>query len=164
MKRAYVSIGSNVDAEKNIVAAITALKNNFTNLELSTVYQNTAVGFDGDDFLNLVAGFDTSLTIPELVGFFHQVERAQGRQRDEKKFSSRTLDIDLLLYANEVFESGSISIPRDEILKYAFVLQPLAELVPDYIHPVLNRRIIDLWQAFDKKDLDMKAYTLTVNC
>lgn len=160
MSTAYISIGSNVDAEKNIRAALSALENQFGEITLSTVYKNSAVGFEGDDFLNLVVGLETTQTIPEFVDSLHAIEAAQGRSRDAKKFSSRTLDMDLLLYGNDVFESGCISIPRDEITRYAFVLLPLCELVPNYFHPVEKQTISELWTAFDKTDLDMTPIKL----
>ncbi len=156
MPQVYISIGSNVNAEDNIVAAIGALKERYGELVLSTVYQNSAVGFAGDDFLNLVVGLETQQTIIEFVDSLHRIEAAQGRTRNtEKKFSSRTLDMDLLLYGNTVFHSDSISIPRDEITRYAFVLQPLSELIPDYYHPTEKCTIAQLWVAFDKKGLNM---------
>lgn len=154
MSIVYISIGSNVDAETNIRAAVTALQKQFGKLTISTVYKNSAVGFDGDDFLNLVVGLETTQSIPEFVDSLHRIEAAQGRSRDVKKFSSRTLDMDLLLYGNDTYESGTITIPRDEITRYAFVLQPLAELIPDYMHPTEKQTISALWANFDKNSLD----------
>lgn len=148
MSTVYISIGSNVDAQSNIRTAITALKKQFGALTISTVYKNSAVGFDGDDFLNLVVGLETNQTIPEFVDSLHRIEVEQGRSRDAEKFSSRTLDMDLLLYDDDIFESEKITIPRDEITKYAFVLQPLAELIPDYIHPTEKQKVSALWQTF----------------
>ncbi len=161
MPRVYISIGSNVNAEANIGAAIAALKKLYAGLTLSTVYKNRAVGFDGDDFLNLVVGLETEQSIPDFVEHLHCIEAAQGRARHtEKKFSSRTLDMDLLLYGSEVFHSDSISIPRDEITRYAFVLQPLFELVPDYYHPTEKCTIAQLWGSFDKQGLTMEPVEL----
>jgi len=157
MAVAYISIGSNVDAKTNIRAALAALEARYGKLNLSTIYQNSAVGFDGDDFLNLVVAVDTEQSIPEFVESLHKIEATQGRIRNTAKFSSRTLDMDLLLYDSEVFHSASISIPRDEITRYAFVLQPLFELIPDYTHPSLNKTIAELWAAFDKTDINMQV-------
>ncbi len=161
MSTVYISIGSNVNAELNIRAAIEALKIKYGALRLSTVYQNKAVGFDGDDFLNLVVGLKTGQSIPEFVDSLHQIEAAQGRVRNKARFASRTLDMDLLLYANETFKSPHISIPRDEITRYTFVLQPLFELAPDYIHPRLKLSIADLWSEFDKTNQHMTPIELS---
>lgn len=154
MSTVYISIGSNVDAENNIRTAVAALQEQFGELTLSTVYKNSAVGFDGDDFLNLVVGLETTQSIPEFVDSLHRIEAAQGRSRDVKKFSSRTLDMDLLLYDDDVYESSSITIPRDEITRYAFVLKPLAELIPDYLHPTEKKSISELWGTFEKNHID----------
>ncbi len=163
MPQAYISIGSNVNAEDNIIAAIRALKKCYGDLTLSTVYKNRAVGFDGDDFLNLVVGLETAQSITALVENLHRIEAAQGRTRNtEKKFSPRTLDMDLLLYGNEAFHAAGISIPRDEITRYAFVLQPLFEITPNYYHPTENCTIAQLWDNFDKKDLTMQPVELAM--
>lgn len=154
MSTVYISIGSNVDAENNVRVAIATLQQQFGGLTLSSVYKNSAVGFDGDDFLNLVVGLETTQSIPEFVDSLHRIEEAQGRSRDIKKFSSRTLDMDLLLYDDDVYESAAITIPRDEITRYAFVLKPLAELIPDYLHPTENKSISELWGAFGKNNMD----------
>ena len=161
MAEVYISIGSNVDAQNNIKADLSTLKNQFGDLTLSPIYQNTAIGFDGDDFINLVVGLTTELSIIELVDSLHQIEAAQGRNRESAKFSPRTLDMDLLLYDQECFDSPQVSIPRDEITKYAFVLQPLFDLIPDFIHPSLNVSIKSLWEDFDKQNLQMTEISLT---
>ena len=156
----YVSIGSNVEPTLNINAAIEALKSLYGKLNLSPIYQNSAVGFDGDDFLNLVVEFNTEQSIADLVDSLHEIEAAQGRDRQSSKFSPRTLDMDLLLYDEVCFESPSVTIPRDEITKYAFVLQPLYDLIPHFVHPLEQRTIEALWEEFDKSDLQMKKVTL----
>jgi len=161
MALAYISIGSNVDAEKNIRAALTALEARYGKLTLSTIYQNSAVGFDGDDFLNLVVGVETEQSIPDFVESLHEIEAAQGRTRNTAKFSPRTLDMDLLLYDSEVFHSATILIPRDEITRYAFVLRPLAELIPDYVHPVEKKSISNIWAEFEQTNQNMTPIELS---
>ncbi len=163
MSTVYISIGSNVDAEANIRAAIIALKAKYGVLSISIIYKNRAVGFDGDDFLNLVVGLETEQSIVDFVDSLHQIEAAQGRLRDTEKFSPRTLDMDLLLFGNEVYQSEKISVPRDEITRYAFVLQPLSELVPGYFHPIENKTISELWTSFDQSEQDMTPVDLFLN-
>ena len=128
-QRAYVSIGSNRDAERQVATALRRLESEFGELEVSTVYQNPAVGFEGDDFLNLVAGFDSNMGVLPTARFLRQIEAEQGRDRSQPKFSSRVIDLDLLLYGDETGDFDGVVLPRDEILKYAFVLCPLAELI-----------------------------------
>jgi 2-amino-4-hydroxy-6-hydroxymethyldihydropteridine diphosphokinase len=141
-----VSIGSNIDRERNIRSAVKALNLHFGPLTLSSVYETQAQGFSGDPFYNLVAGFETSLSADAINTILHGIENQHGRLRGEQKFSSRTLDLDLLLYGDAVMEEQNI--PRDEISRYAFVLLPLAEIAPDVIHPKSQQTINKLWNDF----------------
>ncbi len=155
MARIYVSIGSNIERDKHIRAALTALRARFGALTVSTVYQTRSVGFEGEDFYNLVAGFDSDDTVHAVVATLHAIEAAHGRLRNGGKFASRTLDIDLLLYDDLVLNEVGLQLPRGEIARYAFVLGPLAEIAGDVRHPVLGRRFAELWSslAADKADL-----------
>lgn len=150
MAQVYISIGSNIDAERKIREAVSALQQYFGNVELSSVYESEAVGFDGDNFLNLVAGVSTDQDIERVNGILHKIEDEYGRTREGPRFSSRTIDLDLLLYDDVIYHQNGIQIPRDEILKNAFVLQPLAELAPGTIHPEQNKTMQALWDVFDK--------------
>lgn len=147
MNRAYLSIGSNIDPERHVRAAISALHDRFGELTLSPVYQTPAVGFDGDDFYNLVVGFDTDTAVDQLAAACREIETEHGRQRTARRFSARTLDIDLLTLGNIIRDDVPI-LPRDEILKYAFVLKPLVDIAPDERHPLDGRRYADIWSSF----------------
>ncbi|MEA3411430.1 MAG: 2-amino-4-hydroxy-6-hydroxymethyldihydropteridine diphosphokinase [Pseudomonadota bacterium] len=149
MTRAWVSVGSNIDREANILAALTAMERRFGTLKVSRVYRTAPVGFEGEDFYNLVAGFETGESPLEVARVLRKIEDARGRERGGRKFSPRTLDLDLLLYGDLVVDLDGISLPRDEILRYAFVLGPLAEIAAATIHPVEGRRIGDLWAEFE---------------
>lgn len=149
MAYVYISIGSNVDREQNIRSALDALRQEFGELELSRIYETAAVGFEGQPFYNLVAGFKTTLEPLPLVETLRAIENEHGRERKGKRFSDRTLDLDLLLYDDDIIEQGKLKLPRDEILKYAFVLGPLAEIAGHKIHPVEHQSYYDLWNGFD---------------
>lgn len=138
MTRVYLSIGSNIDRERNIRGGLEALERDFGPLMLSPVYESEAVGFEGEPFFNLVVGLDTELSVGELAARLHEIEVQHGRVRHERKFSSRTLDIDILTRGDAVGEFDGVKLPRDEILKHAFVLLPLADLAPDDRHPELG--------------------------
>ena len=148
--RVYVGIGSNIEQEKYIRLSAQYLRNAFGDncgLQLSPVYKTRAVGFDGDDFYNLVACFDTDKSAIEVEQTLKQIEHENGRQRNQEKFSARTLDIDLLLYDQDIIQADGISVPRDEIEKYAFVLSPLADLAPELVHPQTGKSMAEMWQV-----------------
>lgn len=151
MARIYISIGSNIDAEKNIRLAIHALQEHYGKLILSSVYESEAVGFNGDNFLNLVAGLNTEEDVHTVVATLRTIEDENGRDRSGPRFSSRTVDLDLLLYDDLVLHEEGLDIPRDEITKNAFVLLPLDEIAPQLIHPVSGNTICDYWSSFNKE-------------
>lgn len=145
MAVAYLGLGSNVEAERHIRIAVQALHEQFGQVELSPVYRSKAVGFEGDDFLNLAARITTDMTPLQLRAFLRALEAAHGRDRNTPKWSDRTLDIDILLYDKLVVYSEDLELPRREILKFAHVLKPLADLAPDLVHPVERRTIAEIW-------------------
>ncbi len=151
MTRVYVSIGSNINRDENIRGGVADLRAHYGELTLSTVYESESVGFDGDNFYNLVAAFDTNEAVGEVAWVLHEIENTHGRTREGPRFSSRTLDIDMLLYDDLVLHDCKLELPRDEITKNAFVLWPLAEIAPSLKHPVLKRTYAELWAAFDKE-------------
>ncbi|RIZ65742.1 MAG: 2-amino-4-hydroxy-6-hydroxymethyldihydropteridine diphosphokinase [Methylococcales bacterium] len=153
MSQGYISIGSNIDKEIYIPASIKALSQLFGELIISSVYSSESVGFTGDSFYNLVIGFSSELTVKEVAKHLRNIELANGRTQESQKFSSRTLDLDLLLYDDLIINDGRLQIPRDEIQSYAFVLEPLAEVAPTLRHPVNGLSYAELWDRFDKSDL-----------
>lgn len=147
MTRAYVGIGSNVEPERHIVMAVQALRGRFGPITLSPIYKNQAVGFDGDDFLNGVIGLDTDLDVPALKAALDEVELACGRRRGAARFAPRTLDLDLLVYGGKV--DAAAKLPRGDVLRYAFVLKPLADIAAAERHPLTGKTYAELWAAFD---------------
>ena len=156
---AWLGLGSNVLAETHIRAGIDALEKDFQNVVLSPVYASTAVGFDGDDFINLVARVETELHPMELREYLRDLEDRFGRKRDVAKFSDRSLDIDILLYDDLVLLSPVLEIPRAEILKFPHVLKPLADLEPDLIHPVKLRSMANIWETSGLDDSCLRLLT-----
>lgn len=146
MSVAWLGLGSNQSAEANIRAGIRALRETFDSVSLSPAYSSKSVGFEGDDFINLVARVETDMHPLQLRDFLRDLEDSHGRKRDVPKFSDRSLDIDILLYDDLVVFSPLLEIPRAEILKFAHVLKPLADLDPDLIHPTELKTTAEIWK------------------
>lgn len=152
MTRVYLSIGSNIDREINLRSCVRQIKEKFGPLTLSSVYQTRAIGFEGDDFYNMVIGFDSTLLVDDIHGTLRKIEYAHGRWRGGDKLRPRPLDIDLLLFGDLVRHRDKLDIPRAEILSYAFVLLPLSEIAADLIHPETGQTIAELWRTLDAGD------------
>ncbi|MEO5560689.1 MAG: 2-amino-4-hydroxy-6-hydroxymethyldihydropteridine diphosphokinase [Dokdonella sp.] len=145
MHRAWLSLGSNLDPERNLRAALTELRARFGGILVSPIYRFAAVGFEGPDFLNLAVGIDTALDPVALNDWLHALEDRQGRRRDVPRFSSRTLDIDIVLFDDLVLDGpGHLQIPRKELAE-AFVLKPLADIAPALRHPLSGKTLAQMW-------------------
>lgn len=151
MAQVYVSVGSNLDRERNIATALQVLTDRYGELQQSSVYESAAVGFDSAPFYNLVLGFSTQESPRVIQDQLHAIEDRCGRQRTAT-LSARTLDLDLLLYDDRVMADGKLVLPREDINRYAFVLGPLAEIAGTARHPVTAVRYADMWAAFDDRD------------
>ena len=169
----YLGIGSNIEAQKNIINSCERLKLDFPSMEYSPVFESAAVGFEGDNFLNLVGRFkSTDLDSNEsseaqnslalLVKKLKSIENDLGRVRGGKKFSDRHIDIDVLLFGNLIAKTP-IELPRDEILENAYVLWPLAELAPELVDPISNKSYRDYWKEFDKSSQNLKPIELDIS-
>ena len=151
MARVYVSIGSNIDKEKNISSSVRVLQEYFGKLDISKVYETKAVGFEGEDFHNLVVGFDTDRSPLEISKILKKIEVDHDRARGKEKFESRTLDLDQVLYGDLVMQMDGVNLPHPDIMRYNFVLKPLTELAGEVEHPEEEKTIHELWEAYEKK-------------
>lgn len=129
--------------------AVTELRRRFGEVRLSTVYRGAPVGFAGPDFLNMVVGLETGRSPRRILAEIERIHRLAKRERDGDKLRSRTLDIDLLLYDGLIANEPGAELPRPDILEYAFVLRPLAELAPEFRHPLTGRPLREHWREFD---------------
>lgn len=150
MARAFFSLGSNIDPEKNLRLGVRELARRFGELTLSPVYRSAAAGFVGDDFLNLAAACDTEVGPMAIQREIEHIHELAGRRRGEKKFSSRSLDIDLLLYDDLLIDRPGLRLPRPDVLEYGFVLGPLADIAPEVVHPLSGRTLAEHWRDFDR--------------
>lgn len=146
----YVAAGSNVEAERHLAFAVRELEREFGPLVVSRAYRNTAVGFDGPDFINLVAGFHTALALEQVIARLQDIERRCGRPADAPKWAPRTMDLDIVLYGNQVLDAPGRKLPRPDLLRRAYMLGPLAEIAPQLVHPTARKTIGELWAAFER--------------
>jgi len=157
-----ISLGSNINKEENTQNGLDALYACFDSLSLSTIYESESVGFIGNNFLNLVVSAKTNEAIPSVCKILKKIEDEHGRTRDVK-FGNRTLDLDLLTFDDVVCDTP-IVLPRAEIEYNAFVLKPMAELVPNMLHPISKVSYADLWQDFKKNNPNRKQRLWPSTC
>ena len=153
----YVAAGSNVDAKANIAHALRALDLRFGPLAVSPAYRNKAVGFEGDDFINLVVGFDTRDGLTTVKGELERIEAACGRGRDAPKWAPRAMDLDILLFGNQVSNDPGLLLPRPDLARRPYMLKPMADIAPDLVHPTLGKSMRELWSAMDDGAHEMIA-------
>lgn len=160
----YISLGSNIEREYHVKNGLEALAKTFNipfeQLQLSSLFESEAVGFSGNAFYNMVIGIKTQCTVEQVSIKLRAIEIDHGRTFDAKKFSPRTLDLDLLLYDDLIINKPA-QLPRDEIDKNAFVLWPLSEIAPTLIHPIIKLNYQTLWQNYDK---NKQQLTIVENC
>jgi 2-amino-4-hydroxy-6-hydroxymethyldihydropteridine diphosphokinase len=160
MSRAYLSLGSNVDAETHLRGALAALRARFGDVRVSPVYRTRAIGFDGADFLNAAALVDSDLDPFALNDWLHALEDAHGRDRRGPRHGDRTLDIDIVLYDDLILSgAGNLELPRPE-LRHAFVLRPLVDIAADVVVPGDGRRLGAMWAAHPDHGLALEIVGL----
>ena len=153
MANVFVSVGSNINKTYNLRSCLNTLQQIFRNIQKSSVYQSAAMGFNGDDFYNMVVSLETTLT-PEYVNWvFFEIEKKHGRKRGKDQFVSRELDLDLLLYDDLIIDDINVRLPHKDLTQYAFVLKPMQEIAGDLIHPKIGTSFAELWQHFESQTL-----------
>lgn len=160
---AYVSGGSNVDPERNLVIAARALAARHPGTRFSRCYRNTAVGFEGPDFINFVAEVPVAGDPLLLKGELECIETQCGRTRDAPKWAPRSMDLDILLWGDRVQDTPGLKLPRPDLVRWGFMLGPLAELAPDLPHPLLRRTMGELWRDFDRDANPLRPVALDLN-
>lgn len=147
----YLSVGSNIDRDRNLSVCLDELDSSYNKLRVSSVYQSAPVGFDGDPFLNLVVHVEVSQTLPALIAQLKEIETDHGRDRANLRFSARTLDVDILLFDDLFGAHHGLVFPRQDISENAYVLRPLAELAADLVLPGGNKTIKDMWDEYERR-------------
>jgi 2-amino-4-hydroxy-6-hydroxymethyldihydropteridine diphosphokinase len=159
MADAYVAAGSNVRPRESLTRALGILAREFPGMRTSRAYSNAAVGFTGDDFVNLVIAFPADLPPAELIERLKAVEHDCGREPGAPKWGPRTLDLDLLLYGDHLGRIAGRTLPHPDLVTRAWVLGPLAELAPDLVHPVQGETFDAMWRRFDQWAHPLKPFS-----
>lgn len=148
LRRAYLSLGSNVgNRESNLREAIDRLKGLGRVTEVSSFYETEPVEFTEQPwFVNCAVTLETAHPPSELMRGLLEIEREMGRQRLQKK-GPRVIDIDIVLFGDEIVNTPHLTIPHPAMAERRFVLEPLAEIADQARHPVLNRTIGELLRA-----------------
>ncbi len=146
-----LSIGSNIERDRNVRYAIHKISERYGEINLSPVYETASVGFEGPPFLNLVLGFHSGDELLRIREYLRGIESDVGRVRGGKSFDNRLLDIDVILFGDQDLRADGYDIPRLGIEKFAYVLKPLADLHPQMTHPVTGKTYHQMWQKFSEK-------------
>lgn len=160
---AYVSGGSNLDAESHLPQAARELRASYPGARFSRCYRNKSVGFDGPDFINFVVELPVVGQAFALREHLQRIEKLCGRPHVAPRWAPRTMDLDLLLFGNQVIDEHGLKVPRPDLTRWAFMLGPLAELAPDLVHPLLQQSIGELWRQFDSQAHPLVPVALDLN-
>ena len=152
MTRVFVGIGSNVAPERHIGQAYALLRNAFDGVAFSNAYRNPADGFDGEDFVNAVAAFDTAAALPTILATLRRIELDVGKDLSEPRFAPKTIDLDLLFYGMTRIDNDRLTLPRRNALTKAYYLRPLAEIAPEWRDPSTGASVGDLWRQFESSE------------
>lgn len=161
---AYLSLGSNIEPEKNLAFAVNDIQKTFPNSIVSSVYQTTAEGFEGDDFLNLAIALQSQQNLKELLIYTNGLEQQAGRSRVKRgNFDARTLDVDIVVFGDLIGNVEGRVWPAEDLTEYGHVLKPLAEIAPKDKEPIKGRTFQQLWDQFERKtefEISSKVYDL----
>jgi 2-amino-4-hydroxy-6-hydroxymethyldihydropteridine diphosphokinase len=154
--KAWICLGSNLNKpEEQLQKALKYLREKcyFKVLQAGTPIVSKPYGYtDQPDFVNQLLQVETLLTAQELLCFVKSAEKELGRV-DTFKWGPRTIDIDIILYENEIIKTDDLQIPHPGIVDREYLLKLLSELIPDYIHPELNKTIKELYSNFHKEEI-----------
>ena len=157
MPDVYVAAGSNIDPANHLRQALEALRAAYPSLRVSPAYSNKAVGFEGEDFINLVVGFSSEQSPQQVREQLQSIETLCGRPPQAAKWAARSMDLDILLYGQRVSDEPGLIIPRPDLVRRPYMLKPMADLAPDVVHPLQQKTMRELWAAFDSAGHEMRA-------
>ena len=156
----FVAAGSNVDPSTNLARALQALEAAYGELTISPLYRNAAVGFAGEDFVNAVIGFRTDEPVQRVRSRLQEIEAACGRPPSAPKWAPRSMDLDILLYGDEISDETGLLLPRPDLARRPYMLKPMADIAPERVHPTLKRTMRELWSSLDDGSHAMTEITI----
>lgn len=145
MPDVFVAAGSNIQPGPRLRQALALLRKAFGPLKVSPAYRNAAVGFTGDDFVNLAVGFASPLGVHGVIAQLQAIELACGRPREAPKWAPRAMDLDIVLYGDLVCAEPGLTLPRPDLVRRAYMLKPMVDIAPELEHPLLHRTLAELW-------------------
>jgi len=164
MKRVILGIGTNLgDKAGNLKTALGSINENIGRVvRTSSVYETQPWGFNSEDqFLNMVAEVESELKPSGLLGRILMIESKMGRLRNGKEYASRLIDIDILFFEDKILDTKSLVIPHPKLHERKFVLVPLAEIAPDFIHPIFKKDVKTLLkECRDKGNIRLHDCTI----
>ena len=160
MPQVFVAAGSNVDPIAHLRQALDELAKIYPSLEISPAYRNKAVGFEGEDFINLVVRFTAEDSIHQVRRNLQEVEKRCGRPADSPKWAPRTIDLDILLYDQLISDEPGLILPRPDLIRRAYMLKPMVDIAPEVMHPTLHKSMRALWESFDRDGHEMRQIEL----
>ncbi len=157
MARVYLGLGSNIDKEKNLAKCIGVLRKKFKVVKISNVYETSPVGYKNQaNFFNMAIEIETELEPEKLFSELMNIEKNLGRIR-EKRNHPRTIDTDILFYDGRIIKSDNLIVPHPRLHERAFVLLPLSEIAPDFMHPILKKSVKEMLQSAGKEGVLRKV-------
>lgn len=156
----FVAAGSNVEPVANLSRALRALEEAYGDLRASRAYRNAAVGFTGDDFINLVVGFRTDEPVQRVREHLQEIEALCGRLPNAPKWAPRSMDLDILIYGDRISDEPGLVLPRPDLARRPYMLRPMAEIEPARVHPTLGRTMRELWEDVDDGSHPMTEVTI----
>ena len=160
MTTVLVAAGSNIEPVANLRRALDSLAAHYPAMRCSRAYRNEAVGFEGEDFVNLVVGFDTGEDVRAVLGRLHEAESLCGRARHAPKWAPRSMDLDILLFGDTVCDEPDVVLPRPDLLRRAYMLGPAAEIAPGFVHPTRGVTLAELWREFAQSEHPLEVVDL----
>jgi 2-amino-4-hydroxy-6-hydroxymethyldihydropteridine diphosphokinase len=144
-RRVFLALGSNINAERNLRAAVQRLAARFRLLAVSPVYETAPVGkTDQPNFLNAAALVETDLAAGDVKHALQEIEQELGRVRTGDKNAPRTIDLDIALFGDQVLDLGQRHIPDPDLVQYPHIARPLADLAPELVHPETGQTLLEI--------------------